>query len=57
MKALENDEKCFLFHDKLSLFLRYLILSWIFGHVVKRRDKKAKVNFKIYTSQPVVRLT
>ena len=24
------------------------ILSWLFGYVEKRRDNKAKVNFKIY---------
>ena len=23
-------------------------MSWIFGHVVKRLEKKGKVNFKIY---------
>ena len=24
------------------------MLSWLFGYVEKRRDNKAKVNFKIY---------
>ena len=41
LKALD-DEKCFLFHLKSSF------LSWRFGHVAKRLDKKGKVNFKFY---------
>ena len=34
---------------KLFTFLRYLIFfPGFFGHVAKRNDKKATVNFKIY---------
>ena len=39
----------FLSPEKLVLFLRYLSFCPNFcGHVGKRCDKKAKVNFKIY---------
>ena len=33
-----------------SLFIieTFIFLSWIFGYVEKRLDKKAMVNFKIY---------
>ena len=46
----KSDQKCFLFNFESSfLFLRYLnFCPDIFGHVRKRLDKKAKVNFKIY---------
>ena len=27
-----------------------MILSWLFGYVEKRLDKKVKVNFKIYNA-------
>ena len=49
-KPLENDEKWFLFHLKnLFFFSRYFNLCpSFFGHVGKRLDEKAKVNFKIY---------
>ena len=43
--SFKNDEKCSLFH------LKSPFCSWnmsIFGHVGKRLDKKAKINFKIY---------
>ena len=43
----KNDEKCFLFHLKSSLRI-FKFLSWLFGHVAKRLDKKDKVNFKFY---------
>ena len=42
-------EKPFYFVLK-ALIIREIItfLSWLFGHVEKRVDKKAIVNFKIY---------
>ena len=44
MKALQKNEKRFLFHLKCSLnFCR-----GSFGHARKRLDKKTKVNFKVY---------
>ena len=49
-KPLKSDEKCFLVPLKSFFsFWRFLkFCSDIFGHVGKRLDKKAKVNFKIY---------
>ena len=39
----------FISPKKLFSFSRYLsFLSWLFGHVTKRLDKKDKVNFKFY---------
>ena len=32
----------------LFIFEIFTFLSWLFGHVEKQLDKKAKVNFKIY---------
>ena len=44
----KNDGKCFLFHGKNSFCSWNKFLSWLFGLVEKRLDKKAMVNFKIY---------
>ena len=32
----------------LFVFKKFTFLSWRFGHVGKRLDKKAKIDFKIY---------
>ena len=49
LKTIKNDEKCFLFHVESSFLLWDIyIFVQLFGHVEKRLDKKAMVNFKIY---------
>ena len=49
MKVLKNDKNIFYFMLK-ALFVPeiFTFLSWLFGYVEKRLDKKAMVNFKIY---------
>ena len=48
-KPFKSDEKCFLFHLKSSFRSQmFKFLSWLFGHVAKRFDKKEKVIFKFY---------
>ena len=49
-KPFKNDKKCFLFHLKTLLFLRYLnFWTDVFGYAGKRLHiKKVKVSFKIY---------
>ena len=34
--------------EALFVFKIFIFLCWLFGHVGKQLDKKAKVNFKIY---------
>ena len=47
-KPFKDDEKCFLFHVKVSFLIEiFTFLCWLFGYVEKRLDKKAMVNFKI----------
>ena len=42
-------KKAFYFYLKaLFIFEIFQFMFWIFGHVGKRLDKKAKVNFNIY---------
>ena len=42
-------ENTFYFMLKTYFILKiFTFLSWLFGHVGKRLDKKPKVNFKIY---------
>ena len=50
LKALYKWRKMlFISPEKLLSFSRYLsFLSWLFGLVTKRLDKKDKVNFKFY---------
>ena len=39
----------FIFMSKSLFVLKiFKFLSWLFGHVAKRLDKKDKVNFKFY---------
>ena len=39
----------FIFMSKGLFVLKFFkFLSWLFGHVAKRLDKKDKVNFKFY---------
>ena len=40
----------------LLKLLRFKFLSWLFGHVEKRLDKKDKVNFKIYDVTTIHRM-
>ena len=35
----------------IFVYKMFKFLSWVFGHVGKRLDKKATVNFKIYEKQ------
>ena len=45
----ENPVNAFYFTSKALFVLKvFRFLSWLFGHVAKRLDKKDKVNFKIY---------
>ena len=42
-------KKAFYFTSKDLFFLKiFKFLSWLFGHVAKRLDKKDKVNFKFF---------
>ena len=42
-------KNAFYFRSKALFVLKiFKFLSWIFGHVVKRLDKKDKSNFKFY---------
>ena len=46
---LEMIKNAFYFTAKVLLVLKiFQFLSWFFGHVAKRLDKKDKVNFKFY---------
>ena len=46
LKTMKNT---FYFTSKALFVLKiFKFLSWLFGHVVKRLDKKDKVNFKFY---------
>ena len=46
LKMMKND---FYFTSKAFFVLKiFKFLSWLFGHVAKRLDKKDKVNFKFY---------
>ena len=48
-KLFKNYEKCFLFHVKGFFVCKvFTISSWLFGHIWKWLDKKAKVIFKVY---------
>ena len=49
-KPFTSYEKCFLSHMLKTLFVlnTFEFLSWPFGHVRKRLDKKVMVDFKIY---------
>ena len=49
LKALSKWKNAFYFTSKALFVLKiFKFLSWLFGHVSKRLDKKDKVNFKIY---------
>ena len=42
-------KNAFCFTEKALFVLKvFKFLSWLFGHVKKRLDKKDKVNFKFY---------
>ena len=41
----------FYFTPKVLFVLKIFKLLWLFGHVVKRLDKKDKVNFKFYDAR------
>ena len=44
----------FYFTSKALFVLKIIkFLSWLFGHVAKRLDKKDKVNFKFYDKQSI----
>ena len=46
LKMMKN---AFYFTSKALFLLKiFKFLSWLFGHVAKRLDKKDKVNFKFY---------
>ena len=46
LKMMKN---AFYFRSKALFVLKiFKFLSWIFGHIVKRLDKKDKSNFKFY---------
>ena len=52
LKVFKNDDNTFYFMLKTVLFLTiFTLLSWLFGCVEIRLDKKAKINFKIMTSE------
>ena len=52
LKVFKNDDNTFYFMLKTILFLTiFTLLSWLFGCVEIRLDKKAKINFKIMTSE------
>ena len=58
LKAVESPLKmmknAYYFTSKALFVLKiFKSLSWLFGYASKRLDKKDKVNFKFYTSQPV----
>ena len=47
--SLKMMENAFYFTSKAFFVLKiFKFLSWLFGHVAKRLDKKDKVNFKFY---------
>ena len=49
LELFKGDDKCFLFHVKNSFALEiFTFLSWLFGCLEKRLDKKVMVNFKIW---------
>ena len=42
-------KKAFYFTSKAPFVLKiFKFLSWLFGHVAKRLDKKDKLSFKVY---------
>ena len=48
LKMIKN---AFYFTSKALFVLKiFKFLSWLFGHVAKRLDKKDKVNFKFYNT-------
>ena len=48
-KHFQNKEKCFYFALKVLFVLKiFEFFSWLFGHVEKQLDEKAKVSFIIY---------
>ena len=52
-RLFKNDEKQFEVQLKSSSpsYKVFKFVYWLFGHLGKRLDKKAKINFKTYTSK------
>ena len=48
IKAIFNDEKCFLFHHKGSFLSSDNFFAWLFGCMGKRLDKKNKTMLRSY---------
>ena len=50
LKCITNVLQMYLYYMLKALFVLniFKFLSWLFGHLGKRLDKKAKVNFKLY---------